>query len=193
MKNWEQGKIQIYTGNGKGKTTAALGAAVRALGAGLRVAIVYFDKGGTHYSERKILDRLSADGLPLEYVASGLDRIDPVTGVFRFKNTPEDVAEGKRGLEAAFDFMRRTPATDAPHSRPQVLILDEILNAVRLELVGLSDVLSLLDQKPADMELIMTGREVPPELEARADLITDMTLKKHYFYEGQKSREGIEW
>lgn len=188
MTHWEQGKIQIYTGNGKGKTTAALGAAIRAAGAGLRAAIVYFDKGGTHYSERKILDQLKASGLPLDYVASGLDRIDPATGVFRFKNTPQDVAEGKHGLEVAFYLMRRPT-----HTRPQVLILDEILNAVRLELVSLQDVLSLLDQKPTEMELILTGREVPPELEARADLITEMTLKKHYFYEGQKSREGIEW
>lgn len=183
----KQGKIQIYTGNGKGKTTAALGAAIRALGAGLRVGIVYFDKGGTHYSERKILDQLIGGGAALEYVATGLDRIDPNTGVFRFSTTPQDVAEGKRGLEAAFSLLRRT------EQPVDLLILDEVLNSIRLDMVTVTDVLALLDQKPQQIELILTGREIPPEIEARADLITDMKLQKHYFYQGQKSREGIEW
>lgn len=159
---------------------------MRAVGAGLSVGIVYFDKGGDHYSERRILHVLKDAGEPIDFVATGLDRIDPKTGVFRFTNTPEDVQEAKRGLEAAFDFFQRpTP--------PQVVFLDEILNAVRLELLTLEDVLSLLDQKPQHLELVLTGREIPSELEGRADLITDMTLKKHYFYTGQKSREGIEW
>lgn len=183
---WEAGKIQVYTGDGKGKTTASLGAAIRVAGAGLPVAIVYFDKGGKHYSERKILDQLKASGVPIEYVATGTDRIHPKTGVFRFENLPEDVTQAKGGLEAAYNFLQRKDP-------PRLLVLDEILNAIRVKLLTVEDVLSLLDQKPASMELILTGREIPKKIKDRADLITEMKLHKHYFYAGVKSREGIEW
>lgn len=183
---WEEGKIQIYTGDGKGKTTASLGAAIRVAGAGLQAAIVYFDKGGKHYSERKILDQLKDSGVPIEYVATGTDRINPETGVFRFENLSEDVTEAKRGLEVAYNYLQRKDP-------PRLLVLDEILNAIRVKLLTVEDVLSLLDQKPKTMELILTGREIPKKIKDRADLITEMKLHKHYFYSGVKSREGIEW
>lgn len=182
----QTGKIQVYTGNGKGKTTASLGAAIRAIGAGLRVAIIYFDKGGTHYSERRILDTLKKAGEPIEYYATGLDRID-AKGVFRFSTLPADIAEGQRAMQLAHDLMQRT---DIP---VDVLILDEVLNSVRLKMVEVQQLVDFLQHKRPDMELIITGREVPPEIEPLVDLITEMKLVKHYFYQGQKSREGIEW
>src|SRR3989338_9585679 len=90
------GLIQLFTGNGKGKTTAALGEALRAAGAGKKVGIVFFDKGGeTHYFERKMIDQIEG----IEYVATGRDRIDPVTGRFDFSIQEIDLREAARGLQ----------------------------------------------------------------------------------------------
>ena len=96
------------------------------------------------------------------------------------------MTEAKRGLEVAFNFLHR-------QDPPRLLVLDEILNAIRVKLLTVEDVLSLLDQKPKSMELILTGREIPKKIKDHADLITEMKLHKHYFYSGVKSREGIEW
>ena len=96
--------LQIYTGNGKGKTTASLGLAIRAVGAGKRVGIIYFDKGGeVHYSERKILRERFAKEITI--VPTGLDRIHPVTNKFRFGVTEEDKKEARRGLEIACEWI----------------------------------------------------------------------------------------
>lgn len=172
--------IQIYTGNGKGKTTAALGLAVRARGAGLKVAIVYFDKGGTHYSERKLFKKLGID-----YVASGLDRIDPKTGRFRFGVTPADIKEAKRGLAAARRFLIS--------KKYDLVILDEINSTVDLKMLGVAEVLKVIKRKSDKTELVLTGRNVPKEFLDIADLITEMKLVKHYFYRGKRAREGIDY
>src|SRR3989338_8536506 len=98
-----RGLIQIYTGNGKGKTTAALGLALRARAAGKRVAMVFFDKGGEHYSERKILGELGGD-----WFAYGLDRIGPKTERFRFGVIPDDVAQAEHGIAKARKLLARS-------------------------------------------------------------------------------------
>lgn len=174
------GKIQLYTGKGKGKTTAGLGTGLRAHAQGKKVAYIYFDKGGSHYSEQAILDQLG-----IEYYRYGLDRIDPNTGKFRFGVTPEDKAEGEAGLAKARELMQN-PDLD-------VLVLDEINISANLGIIEEADVLKLMGEKPAKLELIMTGRDAPEAFEEQADLVTEMTLKKHYFYEGAPAREGLDY
>lgn len=174
------GLIQVLTGNGKGKTTAALGEATRAHAVGKKVAFVYFDKGGeTHYSERKILDQLG-----ITYVATGRDRIDPITGRFDFSIQEIDKQEAMRGIKEAQRFM------DEAYD---MMILDEINSTVSLGMLAEQDVLSLLEKKPEHLELVMTGRNAPDAFFKKAHLITEMRLRKHYFYSGVPAREGLDY
>ena len=177
------GLIQVFTGNGKGKTTAALGTAFRAVAKGRRVAIVYFDKGGeSHYSER---DLIRARLPEIEIYPTGLDRIDPATNKFRFGVTDEDREEGERGLgivKKLFDEKRHA-----------LIVLDEINSSTALGIIQEIDVLALLDRRPPDIELILTGRDAPQSFLNKADLVTDMTLVKHYFYHGIAAREGLDF
>lgn len=177
------GLIQVFTGNGKGKTTAALGTAFRAVAKGKKVAIVAFDKGGeVHYSERGII----RERLPeIEYFSCGLDRIDQKTNVFRFGVTDEDRREGERGLSIVRDLFL--------NPKHDLIILDEINSSSELKIVDEAAVLAILDLKPPTTELILTGRNAPKSFIDRADLVTDMTLVKHYFYHGQIAREGIDY
>ncbi len=214
------GLIQVYTGNGKGKTTAALGLALRARAAGKRVAIVFFDKGGEHYSERKLLERLGID-----WFGYGLDRIDPKTERFRFGVIPDDVAQAEQGIAKAMDLLH--PKSLSPSSRGGVgegaierqpyydlLILDEINTAVALGMVSEQAVEDLIAMKPPTTELVLTGRtEISKGVAAppgkpwpdgndrqrwlsyfdRADLLTEMRLVTHYFYNGVPARQGLDY
>jgi cob(I)alamin adenosyltransferase len=173
------GLVQIFTGEGKGKTTAALGEIIRACGAGKKVSVVYFDKGGTHYSERIILERL---GIP--YVATGRDRVDGETERFDFSVTAEDRKEAKRGLQATQVFFAQGY---------EVVLLDEINSCVALEMVSVGEVLDLIQKKPEGVELILTGRHAPKVLLDAAHLVSDVRMEKHYFYSGVKAREGLDY
>lgn len=177
------GLIQVYTGDGKGKTTAALGLTIRAVGAGKRVGIVYFDKGGEgHYSERKVLRERFSD--VVEYVATGRDRIDPETGRFDFSRTETDLAEARRGIEAARAMFKKGY---------DVVVLDELCSTVSLQMLPEEEALRLLEEKPPQTELILTGRNAPASFLACAALVTNMQLKTHYFYAGVSAREGIDF
>lgn len=174
--------LHIYLGDGKGKTTAALGLALRAAGAGKKIAWLAFDKGGeTHYSERKII----RERLPeIELFATGLDRIAP-DGTFRFSVLPEDMEEGRRGLKILEKVL-----TEKQHD---VIILDEINSSAALGIVSASEVLALLAAARPEIEIIMTGRNAPKEFLDRADLVTEMKAHKHYFEAGIEAREGIDY
>lgn len=174
------GLIQLFTGNGKGKTTAALGEIVRMVGAQKRVAIIFFDKGGTHYMERDVLEQIG-----VEWFAYGRDRIDPVTGRFDFSVTDEDRRLGEQGLQKARELFQS--------DRYDLLVLDEVNSSADLGFLSEQDVLSLLDQKPDRLELVLTGRNAPQAFLDRAHLVTEMRLRKHYFYSGVKAREGIDY
>lgn len=175
--------IQIYTGNGKGKTTAALGLAVRAVGAGKKVAWIAFDKSGdTHYSERKIITERFPE---IDFYATGLDRIDPRTGRFRMGVTSQDIDEGERGLSLMNQIL-----SEAKHD---LVILDEINCSTELGIVDEQTVLDILQEKPKEIELILTGRNAPISFMNLADLITEMQLQKHYFYQGAKARPGFDY
>ncbi len=175
--------IQVYTGNGKGKTTAAFGTALRAVAMGMRVAIVYFDKGGSHYSERALMTG-PLRGL-IDFFPTGLDRIDPVTNQFRFGVTPDDKAEAERGLQLVRDLFQQ--------NTHQLVVLDELNSTLFLKMLKVENILTILDTKPPDMELIITGRGAPQEILDRADLVTEMKLVKHYFYNNVIAREGIDY
>lgn len=171
------GQVQVYYGDGKGKTTAALGQALRAFGAGKKVALIYFDKGGSHYNERSVLNTL---GIP--YFVFGRDRIDSA-GKFDFSVTQMDT-------QMAADAMEQLKKIDKEFD---LIVLDEVLNAIKLKMMNVGVLEKYLTQKPQNLEVILTGRGLPPEIEQLADLITEMKLVKHYFYKGVGSREGIEW
>ena len=175
------GLIQLYTGNGKGKTTASLGQVIRAAGAGKKVGIVFFDKGGSaHYSERAVLDQL----LNVDYVVTGRDRIDSSTGRFDFSVTDLDLVEAGRGLEAVEKMFI---------SGYDLVVMDEINSTADLGMVSLEDVLAILEKKPDQTELVMTGRNAPQAFLDAANLVTEMKMHKHYFYSGVKARKGIDF
>jgi cob(I)alamin adenosyltransferase len=184
-------KIHLYYGYGKGKTTAIVGLAIRALGAGQRVAIVQFDKGydgqNEHYSERNVLRKLHEIGYPIDLVPTGCERMMP-DGTFRFKNQDEDLKEAQRGLEVARNFIRRR--------EHEMIILDEGLAATAYNLLKkeeLIELLGLYEAQGRSCELVISGHKIWPEIEARADLITEMRKVKHYFDEGVPARLGIEF
>jgi cob(I)alamin adenosyltransferase len=172
----EQGIIQVYTGNGKGKTTAALGQAMRACGHGLKVLMIQFMKGSTNYGEVRL-----AGAIPgFELVQSGLP-----TFVKKFAPSEEDLRLAAEGLALARKAIK-DGACD-------MLILDEINVAVDYGLVKLEDALALLASRPPAMEIILTGRYAPAEFLEIADLVTEMREVKHHYASGKEMREGIEY
>ena len=181
-----RGRLHVYTGAGKGKTTCAVGLAVRALGHGWRVALVQFDKGydgkNEHYAERRTLRRL--EGIDLH--PTGCERMNP-DGTFRFGAEPRDMAEASRGLGIARDLLTR--------GTHRLVILDEALSAVMVGLLTKDEVMALVDlhAKRPHAELILTGWNAWPELLERADLVTEMRKVKHYYDAGVGARPGIEF
>jgi cob(I)alamin adenosyltransferase len=175
--------LQLYTGNGKGKTTAGLGLAIRALGRGWKVGIIYFDKGGSDYGERKVLDALKEKGI--DYEITGLDRRDRVTGKFRFGVLSEDKAEGERALGLAKDWISS--------GKYQLVVLDEINTAAHLGIVDVEQVVEILKTRNPNIEVVLTGRSAPAEFIALADLVSSINPVKHYFDTGQPARAGIEF
>lgn len=185
------GLVHVIYGNGKGKTTAALGTAIRCAGSGRRVHIVYFDKGGTtHYNERAVLDQLPH----ITYTATGRDRIDPVTNRFDFSISDVDRAEAARGLDAARAALCGDDVRGRDESHPyDLVILDEINSTVGLGMLDEAAVLDVLKSKRDDVEVILTGRNPPQSFLNAAHLVTEMKLERHYFYSGVPAREGIDY
>jgi cob(I)alamin adenosyltransferase len=175
--------IQCFTGDGKGKTSAAMGTMLRALSKGWRVAIVSFDKGGEHYSERTLIRERFSDLVDLH--PTGLDRINPETRQFRFGVIPEDRAEAERGLAIVRDLFA------ANHH--QLVILDEIVSTVALGMIDEQAVIDLIRSKPNEMEVIVTGRNATPGLIEISDLVTEMKNVKHYLERGFEAREGLDF
>jgi len=168
--------LQVYTGNGKGKTTAALGLALRAAGHGWRVLIVQFMKGDPNYGEVSASQQVR--GLTL--IQTGLP-----TFVEKGNPGPEDLAEARRGLELA----REALASD----QYQMVVLDELNVAVDYGLVSLDDLLALVDSCPESVELVITGRGARPALLERAGLVSEVREVKHPYQKGIVSRIGIDY
>ncbi len=168
-----KGMVQVYTGNGKGKTTAALGLALRASGAGLKVFIGQFVKG-QEYSELKAIEKIP--GLELEQFGRSC--------FIRKEPEEEDYQAARRGLEVA--------AKKLSSGNYDIVILDEAMIALKYQLFSFADLWQAISQRAEGVEVIITGREAPKELIDKADLVTEMKEIKHYFQQGVKARVGIE-
>jgi len=179
-------QIHIYTGEGKGKTTACIGLALRALGAGMKVHFIQFDKGfdgqNEHYSERHILRQL--ENLRLD--PTGCERIQP-DGHFRFGVTPEDRSEALRALDLARGAIQQGQA--------DLIILDEILSAQQYHLISEQDILDLIGRwrEEPKCELVLSGRTKLDSVLDQADLVTEMKKVKHYYDDGLLARRGIDF
>jgi cob(I)alamin adenosyltransferase len=169
-----QGYVQVYTGDGKGKTTAALGLAVRAAGAGLKVFIGQFIKSMT-YSEIKALERFE-ELITIRQFGRGC--------FIRGNPTQADIDVAGQALEALAGALKS--------GHYDVVIADEANVAFGCHLISEQDLLDLIDARPAHVELVLTGRGAPQAVIDRADLVTEMKAVKHYYERGIIAREGIE-
>ena len=172
----ERGLIQVYTGNGKGKTSAALGLALRAVGHGLKVLIIQFMKGNFKYGELESARKLSPY---LTIIPTGRE-----TFVSKSHPDPADFQRAQEGFSLAKKAIENREF--------DIVILDEINMAVDYGLIPLSDLLQLIDSKPETVELVLTGRNAKSEIMDKADLVTEMVELKHYYHKGVKVRKGIE-
>jgi cob(I)alamin adenosyltransferase len=173
--NQEQGLIQIYTGNGRGKTTAAIGLGIRAVGSGLKVYMIQFMKG-RRYSEIDTIEKIPNFTL----VQFGRDE-------FVSKEHPEqiDIDLAQKGLQHAKDVIMK--------NNYDLVILDELNVAIDYNLLPLKEVLTLFETKPKKVGLVLTGRYAHPELVRYADLVTEMLEIKHPYHDGIKARKGIDF
>ena len=174
-KRLARGMVHVYTGNGKGKTTAALGLALRALGWGLKVYMIQFMKGDPEYGELQAVKNLP------NFVIRQYGRPDFVD---RKNPSQEDLRLAQEGLAHAQEIVAM--------GQYDLVILDEINVALNFKLIDLQEVLRLIDGKPQETELVLTGRYAPQQIVQAADLVTEMREVKHYFQLGRKPRNGIE-
>ena len=175
-KTTTRGLVQIFTGEGKGKTSAALGAIIRALGHGFRVHVVFFMKGDFPYGEQRILCQLP--NCTMERF--GFQEFTDPSNV-----KPEEKKEAHKALAAARKAMLS--------EKYDVIILDEVNIAAAWKLIEVEDVIKLIKDKPEKVELILTGRYADQKVIELADLVTDMVKVKHPFDKGVTSRKGIEF
>ncbi len=180
--NWaKHGYIQVYTGNGKGKTTASLGLAMRALGRCWKVLIIMFTKGGDDYGELNSFRNLSPEiSKNLTIVQAGLDRI-----VYEQNKNADDEAEIKKGWELAKKAIQ--------NDEYNLIILDEANIAIDLGLIDLDEVVEVLKNKPEDMEIVLTGRNANEKIIELAHLVSEIKPIKHYWDTGIAARKGIEY
>ncbi len=172
----KKGYIQVYTGNGKGKTTAALGLALRAAGRGLRTYIGQFMKGQPS-GELKALEALDGRVIVKQYGRSA-----PVH--LSVKPDAEDISLAQRGLDRAAEAMSS--------EQYDIIVLDEVTVALRFGLLTVEALVDFINLKPERVELVITGRYAPKQIIERADLVTEMREVKHYYQNGVGAREGIE-
>lgn len=181
-----KGLVLINTGTGKGKTTAALGTAIRAWGDGQKVLILQFIKGAWKYGELKAIETLGK--------AEGRIEIRPMGDgfVFHNKKDPENkerLAEKKELARRAWDMVRKEVMSGAW----DLIVLDEINYAIHFGMLETEEVAGLIRERPVRLNMILTGRYAPKELIDLADTVTEMTLVKHAFQKGIRARKGIEF
>ena len=171
-----KGLVEVFTDSGKGKTSAAMGVVLRALGHDLKVCIIFFMKGNYPYGEKKSLTRFPNVTLS---IFGGPGFVDP-------RNVKEDdKREARRALEAGREAVMS--------GKYDLVVLDEVNVAVAWKLVELDDVIKLIKDKPESVELILTGRYADPKMVRIADLVTEMIAIKHPYDEGVQARAGFEY
>jgi len=172
--------LHVYTGDGKGKTTAAIGLAIRALGWGKKVFIIQLLKGW-ETGEKRLFEYLASQGYPLKHVYSGPEKFINLESP-----PPEIVREVNRVLDNAISEIIKM--------KPDLIIVDEINVALAYGIVPLNKAYKLVDlADKIGAELVFTGRKAPKEIIERADLVTEMRKVKHYFDKGVFARKGIEF
>jgi cob(I)alamin adenosyltransferase len=174
-----KGLLMVHTGAGKGKSTAAFGLALRALGHGWKIGVVQFGKGQWRSGERNMLEKLGQEFGRVSWHTLG----EGFT--WETQDRARDEAAARRAWDKARELM------DDPEIR--LLVLDELNISLRYEHLPLDEVLGALAARRADLNVVVTGRNAKPELIAAADLVTEMTLVKHHFGAGVKAQEGIEF
>lgn len=175
------GYIQVYTGDGKGKTTASLGLALRALGRGWKVLLVMFTKGGSDYGEIHSFSNLSDDiKSRFKVINAGLTRI-----VYKNNVNDADRAEIRKGWEFAKNAIK--------NCEYELVVLDEANIALDLGLIDLDDMLNTLKNKPKGVEIVLTGRNANPKIVEMAHLVSEIKPVKHYWDIGVEAREGMEY
>ena len=180
--SWEKhGYIQVYTGNGKGKTTASLGLAMRALGRCWKVLIIMFTKGGSDYGELNSFTNLSPTiQSNLKIIQAGLDRV-----VYEKNKTDNDAKAINEGWEIAKKAIQ--------NDEYQLIILDEANIAIDLNFIDVDEVVDILKNKPEEMEIVLTGRNAHPKIVEIAHLVSKIEPIKHYWDTGVVARKGIEY
>lgn len=173
-----RGLVLVFTGNGKGKTTSALGMALRAWGQGMRILMLQFIKGGWKYGELKAAGQL---GERFEIRQAGVG--------FIMDSDEEKLAEHRRAAGEAL----RSAKEEMASGKYDMIILDEINYTISFGLVDKDDVIELVKNKPPRLHLVLTGRNAPPEIIDLADLVTEMKEIKHPFSKGVKAQKGIEY
>lgn len=173
-----QGLIIVNTGNGKGKTTAALGMGLRAWGQGLKVLVIQFIKGHWKYGELQAAERMGPDFV-IRQMGEGFVR----------KCQDDAKAEHRLAAKEALQAAEKEIVSE----KWDMIILDEINYAIKFELISIDDVIALLDIKPASLHLVLTGREAQPAIIDKADLVTEMKEIKHPYKKGIKAQKGVEF
>jgi cob(I)alamin adenosyltransferase len=181
-----KGLVLLFTGAGKGKTTAALGTALRAAGHGKASLVIQFLKGRLPSGEQEALKgrfpKIEIVLLP------HIQKNDERPGFIKLKG--KDISMRKRQeVQRAWELARKKTLSGAY----DLVVLDEVTHLIKLGLVSLDEVLQLLQERPEGMDIILTGRDAPPELVSRADLVTEMREVKHYFQQGIKAKKGLDW
>ena len=175
----QDGIVIVYTGNGKGKTTASLGVALRALGHGLKVCMVQFIKGEWHYGELNSIKKLEPD---FELIVAGKGFIGIIDDDHAFE-------EHVRAAKTALDIVEQKISLDTF----DIIILDEINYALHLGVLQLADVMKILQNRPKHLSLILTGNHACEEIITLADLVTEMKEIKHPYKKGIKAKRGIDF
>lgn len=171
----DQGLLQVYTGDGKGKTTAAIGAGIRAIGAGYKVCMIQFMKG-RKYHELNTLESLAAFSVEQYGRDEFVDFHHPA---------PEDIQLAQQGWMASKQYMKSRQF--------DVIILDEILTAIYFGLLDEKEIISSIQSRPKSVELILTGRQDSTQMKHQADIVTEMKNVKHCYQKGITNRKGFDW
>ncbi len=172
-----KGLLMVHTGAGKGKSTAAFGLVLRALGHGFKVGVVQFGKGAWRSGERAMLEALGQSKVSWHTLGEGF--------TWETQDRARDEAAARKAWDQARELMQD------PEIR--LLVLDELNIALRYDHLPLAEVVAALQGRREDLHIVVTGRNAKPELIAAADLVTEMTLVKHHFANGVKAQEGIEF
>nr|WP_207733787.1 cob(I)yrinic acid a,c-diamide adenosyltransferase [Clostridium sp. 1001275B_160808_H3] len=175
----DKGLVQVYTGDGKGKTTAAIGQGMRAYGNGLKIYMLQFLKGGPT-GELKTIDELGESFKLFRFEK-------PRDFVWNLNEAEKE--ELKLEIREGYKFILDT----IKENKCDVLIIDEIMGVLHNKFLTVEEVIYIIDNKPKTMELILTGRDIPEEILKKSDLVTEMKCIKHYFEDGVEARKGIEY